>query len=337
MVTFDEKNCPEPNALLNKSALTDSLRLLFKAMLMVIATLLRLGATGFTATADRIDEKIADTLAVRSGPSAARPNNAVDEDDIKVQSGLAAPSPNGSAAEISKDNSERAELQAQLDALLAEKRAMELAKAELCHLAARAGAHAEADRQEKIAAAAAMATAHAVVTATTATARAVAAPTQQLHPTPLTTGTLAVTVGNVEPLLPAPDSTLAGTALALVDVSGPFTDGLGVYNEITLTGQKVHADIVTDGDHKYLSFTGADGCEELEQISDVDSDSDENHSEGGDGTRLYVDPRTELPYQQMIRDDKKFKRLIDHETGNTYDVSDSDQSLSDDDHHDDHG
>ena len=334
MVTFDEKNCPEPNALLNKSALTDSLRLLFKAMLMVIATLLRLGATGFTATADRIDEKIADTLAVRSGPSAARPNNAVDEDDIKVQSGLAAPSPNGSAAEISKDNSERAELQAQLDALLAEKRAMELAKAELCHLAARAGAHAEADRQEKIAAAAAMAT-------TASTAHAVAAPMQhELRPTPLTTGTVAVSVGNVEPLgqpiLPAPDCTIAGTSLALVDVLGPFLDEQGVYNELAHTGQKVYAGVVTDGVHKYLSFTGADGGEALEQISDVDSGSDVTDEEDND-THLYVDLKTELPYAQMICDGKKYKRLIDRANGNTYDVSDSDQSLSDDDHPHDHG
>ena len=35
----------------------------------------------------------------------------------------------------------------------------------------------------------------------------------------------------------------------------------------------------------------------------------------------------------MICDDKKIKRLIDHEKGNIYDVSDSDQSLSDDDDH----
>ena len=34
-----------------------------------------------------------------------------------------------------------------------------------------------------------------------------------------------------------------------------------------------------------------------------------------------------------ICDDKKIKRLIDHEKGNIYDVSDSDQSLSDDDDH----
>ena len=107
-----------------------------------------------------------------------------------------------------------------------------------------------------------------------------------------------------------------------------------MYNELLHTGQKVYADVVTVGDRKYLSFTGADGKQEL--ISDGDI-TDEEHDGSSDheshGMQMYIDHKTELPYVQMICDDKKIKRLIDHEKGNIYDVSDSDQSLSDDDDH----
>ena len=60
-----------------------------------------------TSREQTIDENIADTLKVQSGPSATRPNSAADEDDMKVHCGLAALSLNSSAAEIDPTNEER--------------------------------------------------------------------------------------------------------------------------------------------------------------------------------------------------------------------------------------
>ena len=315
MVTQDKKNCQEPNTLLNTSALAEGLRLLFKAMLIIIATLFRLGAAGLAAMAAYIGEKIADTPTVQSGPSAARPNSAADEDHMKVQSGLAAPSPDDLPAEsapaqkidaLPLHDAARVALQAQSDALA---QSHTLAHDEADKIACRTAAASQASKAQTT---------------------AVPAPPLDRPPAATTAGTLAAC------LSPAPKAPLlAGTALALVEMSGPFIDGTGdIYNELA-TGTKVYAETVVVDTTKYLSFFDDNGKEELHEISDDDASGHEDDLGIGPEQQMFIDHNTELPYVTMVDGDtlKKYKRLIDAPNGNTYDVSDSDQSLSDDDDH----
>ena len=123
MVTHDNPTCLMGERPI-LSALQKMLCQMCYLMLTISMALVRLLAAGLTAAADIVDANIVDIPEPEVAPATLECTSA-DVADKKGQRVLAVPSPDDSAAEIDpKDGAERAQLQAQLDALLAEKYAM---------------------------------------------------------------------------------------------------------------------------------------------------------------------------------------------------------------------